>query len=83
MFANRVPPDVAGHGFEGIGGTEHVVVVTLLPEASREGFPEFKGGVLLEEADEFAEVLQRVRALRQQVEVVWHGAERMEQEGVH
>ncbi|MGA3178137.1 MAG: hypothetical protein ABSE19_12425 [Candidatus Acidiferrum sp.] len=82
MLANRIPPDVAGNGFEGIRGAEDVVVVTFLPEPHGKRFPEFEGGVLLEEADEFTEVRQRLRALCQKVQMVWHDAKGVEKEKV-
>ena len=56
MLANRIPPDVAGYGFDGIGRTKHVIVVTFFPETIAREFPKFEGGVLFEEADELAEI---------------------------
>ena len=78
MLANRIPPDVASHALDAIGGTKHVVVITFFPETMAGGFPEGKGGVLLKDTDELAKVRARLGALRQKMEMVWHDAERMQ-----
>jgi hypothetical protein len=82
LLANWIPPDLAGNGFDGIRGTEEVVIVTFLPEPHGGRSPEFESGVLLEEADEFTEVRQRLSALRKKVQMVWHDAKGVEKEGV-
>jgi hypothetical protein len=55
-LANRIPPDVAGDGFDGIRGAEDVIIVTFLPETGGRRSPEFESSVLLEKTDEFTEV---------------------------
>ena len=65
MFADGVPPDVAGYGLDGIGRAKNIVIVTFLPKTVRRGFAEFEGCALLEEADEFKEICLGVRAFSQ------------------
>ncbi len=82
MFADGIPPDVSCDSFDGIAWAKNVVVVALLPESAGERFPELEGSVLFEKADKFAQVRLRVSAFCQDVQVVWHDAECVEDERI-
>src|SRR5271166_139628 len=79
VFAHGIPPDVAGYRFDRIGGPQNVVVIALFPEMSRGRLAKFEGGVLLEETDKFAEIGKRVAAFGEEMDVVGHYTEGVEE----
>lgn len=80
MFANGIPPDVTGDRFEGIGGPEHIIVVTLFPENAAGRFSQRVGSVLFEKPDKFTEVRLGECAFREKMKMVRHDTERVEKE---
>jgi hypothetical protein len=82
LLAHGIPPDVTGYTFDGVGGTEHIVVVAFFPETVTTGLLECEGSVLLEYANEFAEVGVRLDALSENMEMVRHNAEGVEKKRI-
>jgi len=56
VFADGIPPDVAGDVFDGVAGPQDMVVIAPLPEAGALRLAEFVRASLLESFDEFDQV---------------------------
>ena len=82
VFADGIPPDVAGDILNLVGGAENVVVVAHFPKTAPVGLAKREGGALFEDANEFAQVGTGVEALRKNVKMVRHQAIRMQLERV-
>jgi hypothetical protein len=74
LFAYRIPPDVGRDPFNGIGWTEHIIVIAFLPKTSAKDFLERKSGLLFELPNKFKEIRVFRCALREQMQVIGHGA---------
>ena len=72
VLADGIPPNVAGDLLDPVRRPENVVVITHFPEMAAMRFAKRKGGALLEDADEFAQVRAVVKALSQNVRMVRH-----------
>ena len=72
MFANGIPPDVAGNFLYLIGRPKNVVVITRFPESAAVGFAKPEGRALFEEADEFEQVAAVMRTLDKNMKVIGH-----------
>jgi hypothetical protein len=81
-FANRIPPNVAGDVFGGVGVAKNVVVVAHFPQAVRSSAVKSKGGAGFEGADEFLQVRERLSALNEKMQMIGHEAIGMENEAV-
>jgi len=82
LFADRVPPNIAGDVLYLIRGPENVVVVTPFPESAAVEFAKLEGRALFEEADEFEQVAAIVRTLDKNMKVVGHQTVRMKPVGM-
>ena len=80
LFADGIPPDVAGDILDLVRGPENMVVITHFPETAAVRFAKRKGGALFEGADEFAQVRPVVKALGKNVRMVRHQAICMQEE---
>jgi len=72
LFADRVPPNIAGDVLYLIRGPENVVVVTAFPESAAVEFAKLEGRALFEQADEFEQVAAIVRGPGKNMKVVGH-----------
>src|SRR5438876_3060716 len=72
MFANGIPPDVAGNFLYLIGRPKNVVVITRFPESAAVGFAKPEGRALFEEADEFEQVAAVMRTFDKNMKVIGH-----------
>ena len=82
LFADRVPPNIAGDVLYLIRGPENVVVVTAFPESAAVEFAKLEGRALFEQADEFEQVAATVCTLDKNMKVVRHQTVGMQQVGV-
>ena len=82
MFANGIPPDVAGNFLYLIGRPKNVVVITRFPESAAVGFAKPEGRALFEEADEFKQIAAGVGAFREEMKVVGHQAKGVQSKGM-
>jgi hypothetical protein len=80
LFADGIPPDVAGYIFDGISRPKNVVVVAHSPERPAASFSKFEGSTLFEEADEFEQIAAGVGAFRKEMKVVGHQAKGVQSE---
>lgn len=81
-FANGIPPDVAGHVFDGISRPKNVVVVAHFPERPAASFSKIEGCALFEEANKFKQIAAGVGAFREDMKVVRHQAKGVQSEGM-
>src|SRR2546429_9318280 len=65
VFANGIPPDVAGNFLYLIGRPKNVVVITRFPESAAVGFAKPEGRALFEEADKFGAVAAGMRTFEE------------------
>ena len=72
LFADRIPPNIAGDILYSIARAKNMVVVTRFPEGAAMGFAKLEGCALLEEADEFEQVAAIVGTFEKNMKVVRH-----------
>src|SRR2546429_5372118 len=72
VFANGIPPDVAGNFLYLIGRPKNVVVITRFPESAAVGFAKTEGRALFEEADKIEAIAAGMRTFDKNMKVIRH-----------